>query len=161
VNAREYRTDSQGKQYVPGQLYEDLKSVIAIRAEFARQEVWEVPPNRLLAEAEAAGLSVRVEGEKLVVRGPRKAEELVRVILRRKAEVMAWLASSARDRPCSTAVAQDQLPSPPEAADERQLLVLMPNGDIKNIGSLAALPEEATHWCRLGDVSWIPVEREP
>ena len=46
----------------------------------------------LLEAARAAGLTVRAEGERLVVRGPRSAEELARALLARKLEVLALLA---------------------------------------------------------------------
>jgi hypothetical protein len=45
----------------------------------------------LLAAAERAGLQVRAAGERLIVRGPRAAEALGRVLLARKAEVLAVL----------------------------------------------------------------------
>ena len=46
----------------------------------------------LLAEAEAAGLEVRREGERLVVRGPKSAEELATRILDHKDELLAIVA---------------------------------------------------------------------
>jgi hypothetical protein len=46
----------------------------------------------LLAEARKAGLTVRAEGDKLVIRGPRSAEDLARRLLEAKAEVRAQLA---------------------------------------------------------------------
>lgn len=45
----------------------------------------------LLVEACRAGLTVTVEGERLVVRGPHRAEPLARQILERKPEVVAEL----------------------------------------------------------------------
>jgi hypothetical protein len=45
----------------------------------------------LLAKAQGAGLAVRVEGEKLVVRGPRKAEKLAHKLLDCKAKLMPLL----------------------------------------------------------------------
>lgn len=47
----------------------------------------------LLAEAEAAGLLLLQDGDRLIVRGPRSAEALVRRILDRKAEVIAVLSN--------------------------------------------------------------------
>ena len=52
-----------------------------------------VSPVALLEEARAAGLSVRVVGDRLVVRGTRDYEELAIQLLERKAEVLAALAS--------------------------------------------------------------------
>lgn len=45
----------------------------------------------LLAEARAAGLEVRLEAERLVVRGPRSWEALAERLLARKGEVLAAL----------------------------------------------------------------------
>lgn len=45
----------------------------------------------LLDQARAAGLTVRAEGDRLKVRGPRRAEALAQELLARKAEVMALL----------------------------------------------------------------------
>ena len=49
----------------------------------------------LLKEARDAGLTVRVDGERLVVRGPRSAEAMARHVLDRKPEVLAVLADQA------------------------------------------------------------------
>lgn len=48
----------------------------------------------LLAEAQAAGLKVRTDGDRLVVRGPRTAEALAKALLARKGEVVAMLAAT-------------------------------------------------------------------
>jgi hypothetical protein len=58
----------------------------------------------LLAEARAAGLTVRSEGDRIIVRGPRQAEALMRRVLDRKADVLAALASPA---PTTTSTADD------------------------------------------------------
>ena len=50
----------------------------------------------LLAEARAAGLDVRVDGDRLVVRGPKTAEPLVRRLGEAKADVIALLDPAAR-----------------------------------------------------------------
>ncbi len=47
----------------------------------------------VLDESRAAGLEVRAEGGRLVVRGPRTQEGLARRLLERKAEVLALLAA--------------------------------------------------------------------
>ncbi len=47
----------------------------------------------LLQEAEAAGLSVRVDGDRLVVRGPKSAADIAERLLDRKAEVIEALAA--------------------------------------------------------------------
>jgi hypothetical protein len=46
---------------------------------------------KLLEEARAVGLKVRVEGERLVVRGPKVAEPIAKMLLAKKAEVLALL----------------------------------------------------------------------
>ena len=48
----------------------------------------------LLSQAKAAGLMVRAERDKPVVRGPRSAEVLARELLENKAELMALLSPS-------------------------------------------------------------------
>ncbi len=46
----------------------------------------------LLSEARAAGLIVSADGDRLVVRGPRSADAVARLLLANKAAVMAALA---------------------------------------------------------------------
>jgi pimeloyl-ACP methyl ester carboxylesterase len=53
----------------------------------------------LLVEARKAGLSVHIEGDKLVVRGPKVAAPIAQRLLANKAQVMAAL--SAGPAPCS------------------------------------------------------------
>jgi hypothetical protein len=48
----------------------------------------------LLYEAHAAGLKVAAEGDKLVVRGPKRAEAVARMVLANKAAIMAALAEA-------------------------------------------------------------------
>jgi len=48
----------------------------------------------LLAEARAAGLTVRVAGDKLVIRGPRRATSVAEKLLAHKADVMQSLAGN-------------------------------------------------------------------
>jgi hypothetical protein len=59
----------------------------------------------LLNQATAAGLTLAVEGDRLVVRGPREAGELARLLLARKREVIAALngARCCGQRPPGTA----------------------------------------------------------
>jgi hypothetical protein len=45
----------------------------------------------LILRAEAAGLSIGLDGERLVIRGPRTGEAFARALLDRKAEVVALL----------------------------------------------------------------------
>lgn len=45
----------------------------------------------LLAQAQAAGLRLSTDGERVIIRGPRHAEPLAKAILARKPEVMAAL----------------------------------------------------------------------
>ena len=49
----------------------------------------------LLRAAEAAGLTVNVNGDRLVIRGPRSADATARALLEHKPEVMAALAGPA------------------------------------------------------------------
>jgi hypothetical protein len=48
----------------------------------------------LLTRACAAGLTVRADGDKLIVRGPRSAEALARELLEHKAEILIHLRRS-------------------------------------------------------------------
>ena len=51
----------------------------------------------LLAEARAAGLRLRTDGERLVIRGPRVAEPIAKALLAHKATIPAdWIAGVAR-----------------------------------------------------------------
>jgi hypothetical protein len=50
----------------------------------------------LLIEARSAGLAVAVEGGRLVIRGPRRAEPVARKLIQRKPEVVAALRWGAR-----------------------------------------------------------------
>ena len=49
----------------------------------------------LLRAADAAGLSVNVDGDRLVIRGPRSADATARALIEHKPEVMAALAGPA------------------------------------------------------------------
>jgi hypothetical protein len=55
----------------------------------------------LLDEAAAAGVDLRIDGERLVVRGPRSAEAVAQRLLARKSEVMALMAHD--DAPAGSA----------------------------------------------------------
>ena len=51
----------------------------------------------LLAEAQHAGLTLHNDGERLVIRGPRKAEDVAKALLAHKATIPAgWIAGVAR-----------------------------------------------------------------
>ena len=53
----------------------------------------------LLDEARAAGLTLRADGDKLIIRGPRSAEPVARRLIDRKAEVLAALTDSHEPQP--------------------------------------------------------------
>jgi hypothetical protein len=65
-----------------------LRSLDAARAELARMDLAAMTPAELLAEAAVAGLSVSAEGGRLVVRGPKGAERLARLLLEHKEELL-------------------------------------------------------------------------
>lgn len=46
----------------------------------------------LLDSAHEAGLAIRIEGRRVVIRGPKSADALARKVLARKAELLAWWA---------------------------------------------------------------------
>ena len=67
----------------------------------------------LLADAHNAGLGVLVNGDKLVVRGPRSCQAHAKALLGRKAEIITYLAASTR-RPALSPVPLTVLyPAPP------------------------------------------------
>ena len=63
-----------------------------------------------LAEARAAGLTVRVEPGRLVVRGPRRAEPLARRLLERTGEVAALLETEDGEVAWRAAAMRPQVP---------------------------------------------------
>src|SRR5437588_663400 len=88
-------TESPKREFVmtgvkrqPGDVWRDLRSHDAVRAEVARMDLCAMTPAELLAEATAAGLSVSEEDGRLVVRGPKEAGELARHLVGRKAELL-------------------------------------------------------------------------
>ena len=64
----------------------------------------------LLAEARAAGLEVRAEPDRLMVRGPRHAEPLAKRLLERKGEVLALLAAEDAEVAWRLAAMRPQVP---------------------------------------------------
>jgi hypothetical protein len=58
----------------------------------------------LLRHAREAGLRVETEGDKLVIRGPRNAEPVARLLIEHKPEVMAALAPDVTDCAARTAL---------------------------------------------------------
>src|SRR5687768_9938149 len=51
----------------------------------------------LLWDARAAGLTVRGDGDRLIIRGPRRAASMAKQLLARKPDVLAALATEAAD----------------------------------------------------------------
>jgi hypothetical protein len=51
----------------------------------------------LLTQAAEAGLRVTADGDRLIVRGPRKAEPIAKALLEHKAEIMALLSDPDRE----------------------------------------------------------------
>ena len=69
-----------------------------IEAEFRREDLAVMDPVALLAEAEAGGLNVFADGDRIVVRGPKNAEhDLVTALLNRKPELMPVLRAFAAE----------------------------------------------------------------
>src|SRR5579884_2415976 len=62
--------------------------------EMSDKELRVLPVIELIGEAEAQGITLTVADDRLRVRGPRRAEALGRLVLERKAEVLAALGSS-------------------------------------------------------------------
>jgi hypothetical protein len=82
-------------------------------ARASKQELMEAalrltPVTDLIAQAEGVGITLSVEGGQLRIRGPRKSEALGRLLLDRKAEVLAVLTSSRpQEAEASAAIAAD------------------------------------------------------
>lgn len=70
----------------------------------------------LLDEARAAGLEVVADGDELVVRGPRRLADLVKLVLASKAELLAIL------REAEAPAAEPAEPSPTSAVRVRRLI---------------------------------------
>jgi hypothetical protein len=66
----------------------------------------------LLAAAREAGLAATVEGDRLVVRGPKSADALARQLLGRKAEVMALIAPPITSPPPAPSGSPGPVPTP-------------------------------------------------
>jgi hypothetical protein len=54
---------------------------------------------KLIEEARSAGLKLRAEGDRLVIRGPKSAEPLAKALLDRKAEILPFLQERPAPRP--------------------------------------------------------------
>ena len=111
----------------------------------------------LLTIAREAGLTVRADGDRLVVRGPRAAEALAREVLEHKAEVMAALSPPASPQAETAPVDVDD-----DADDERPVPVpprkrppppTDPGGYCAAHGRLLTYAEQqagACRWCADG-----------
>ena len=75
----------------------------------------------LLTEARAAGLTVNAVGDRLTIRGPRRAESIARRLLEHKAHV---LEAQARETTPADAARPEQPPGPEEVADAIATLVM-------------------------------------
>ena len=99
----------------------------------------------LLDEAHAAGLAVIIDGDKLVVRGPRRAEPIARELLANKREVMAVLATAEalpRGRTTEDARAWRDL------YEERAALRQYEAGYPRDVAEGLAFGEVVEAWCR-------------
>jgi hypothetical protein len=81
----------------------------------------------LLHRARDAGLAVAAEGDKLVIRGPKRAEAIARLLIEHKPEVMAALV------PAKAASEAEQDPAP--ASWRRQYLVRTINWELSGARS--------------------------
>jgi hypothetical protein len=111
--------------------YRSADSVAA--RELIEMKLLELDARKLLAEAECAGLSIKPEGERLHIRGPREAEVLGRIVLRRKADLLPLLinvlAPTAWEAKAAAVVGQDVLArhtnaaATPEATQSKPRLI--------------------------------------
>jgi hypothetical protein len=65
-----------------------LAALLPAAKQIIIKELLGLAPYLLLQEATVAGLTVKADGDRLVIRGPREAEELARILLLRKAELL-------------------------------------------------------------------------
>ena len=71
----------------------------------------------LLMQARAAGLTLAAEGQNLVIRGPKRAEPVVRLLAAHKAAVVAALAAAGEPGVQSAAAAPIAVEIAPDLAD--------------------------------------------
>jgi len=111
----------------------------------------------LILEAEAAGLTVRLDGERVVIRGPRSAEPLARKLLDHKPAVVAVL----RGAP-STPGAMPQGTASPSGSDGKASpfadWVLRPDVSGRLGWEPPGLPEDERWWARS---TWEDLPRLP
>jgi hypothetical protein len=85
-------TSAKHRRYIGGGWEVSPVAVLKAPGEPRREELARLGTAELLAEAEAAGLSCFADGDRLVLRGPRDAEQdLVQTLLCRKAELVPLL----------------------------------------------------------------------
>ncbi len=79
----------------------------------------------LLKQAASVGLSVRADGDKLVIRGPRKAEQVVRLLTEHKPAVLATINADGANLPQGdfTTDQAANLPLAPAIDEERAAIV--------------------------------------
>ena len=150
----------------PGDVWTDLRSGIEKKVAGARDDLWAMSPTDLLAEAQAAGLTVSELGGRLLVRGPRYAEEMVSYLLRRKDELLPLIAPGSRGvgvHPIGTAITSPTAnlltkQTTPPLADSRRIFFLRPSGRVEEAPTLDGIPRDATHCCREGDRTWTPID---
>ncbi len=97
----------------------------------------------LVLEAQRAGLTVRVEGDVLVVRGPNSAEALARRLLECKPDVLALLQPPPAPEPC------DRLEAPPAVTPPPGAKLYFQDERFRICG-----PADAYLWCWEGGGRW-------
>src|SRR5262249_4723422 len=102
VVVRRWRGSERGVQLVGAPAAKHLRHICGRAWVMADVVLGSMTAPELVAAALRAGVEVRAEGDRLVVRGPRAAEGLGRALLGRKAEVLAVLAGPAA--PSATAL---------------------------------------------------------
>ena len=116
----------------------------------------------LIREAKAAGLSVAVAGEQLIIRGPRQAEQVARKLIAHKSAVLAAIA--VQDDVGAAAEMHDDLPlhDEAEAAElryayaERVGIRLFDAGYSRREAERLAYGEAIERWC-----DWHPLRLQP
>lgn len=105
-----------------------------IAADVRRSDLAAMSPQALLAAAQAGGLTVRADGDRLVVRGPRSAEvDLVQALLRRKAEVLPLLRPLPPPEDVFEVLVADRPPEPARRVEPPPAVVPPPSPELEAI----------------------------
>lgn len=110
----------------------------------------------LIREARNAGLHVAAAGDKLVIRGPRQAEPIVRKLIEHKPVVLAILREPIAEPVPINATVGDDAMDWRELFEERAAMRQYCGGYRRNLAERLAYGECIERWCELNPVSHRP-----